>query len=83
MSTITATDIRELPVLGNAIGNGYKAFDAQIRHQHIAEIAYYKAEIRGFYEGHELNDWLEAESEFIAFVYPISYFKSSTYKYPS
>jgi len=30
----------------------------------IAEIAYYKAEIRGFDPGHELDDWFEAEQEF-------------------
>ena len=30
----------------------------------IAEIAYYKAEHRGFIAGHELNDWFEAEQEF-------------------
>lgn len=27
----------------------------------IAEIAFYKAEIRGFEPGHELNDWFEEE----------------------
>ncbi len=27
----------------------------------IAEIAYFKAESRGFEEGYELDDWLEAE----------------------
>lgn len=31
----------------------------------IAELAYYKAEIRGFEPGHELEDWLEAEGEFL------------------
>jgi len=31
----------------------------------IAEIAYYRAEIRGFEPGHELEDWLEAEQEFM------------------
>lgn len=31
----------------------------------IAEIAYCKAEIRGFAPGHELEDWLEAEREFL------------------
>jgi hypothetical protein len=31
----------------------------------IAELAYYKAESRGFEPGHELDDWLEAEREFI------------------
>lgn len=30
----------------------------------IAEIAYYKAENRGFEPGHELDDWIEAEQEF-------------------
>jgi hypothetical protein len=29
----------------------------------IAETAYYKAEIRGFAPGYELEDWLEAERE--------------------
>ncbi len=31
----------------------------------IAELAYYKAESRGFEPGHEMEDWLEAEQEFI------------------
>jgi hypothetical protein len=31
----------------------------------IAGFAYYKAESRGFEPGHELDDWLEAEREFI------------------
>ena len=29
----------------------------------IAELAYYKAESRGFAPGHEVEDWLEAERE--------------------
>jgi hypothetical protein len=29
----------------------------------IAELAYYKAESRGFAPGYELEDWLEAERE--------------------
>lgn len=29
----------------------------------IAEIAFYKAEIRGFEPGRELDDWIEAERE--------------------
>jgi hypothetical protein len=29
----------------------------------IAELAYYKAESRGFEPGRELDDWLEAEHE--------------------
>ena len=31
----------------------------------IAELAYYKAESRGFEPGYELDDWLEAEREFM------------------
>lgn len=31
----------------------------------IAELAYYKAESRGFAPGNELEDWLEAEREFL------------------
>ena len=31
----------------------------------IAELAYYKAERRGFEPGHELEDWLEAEQEYL------------------
>ena len=35
------------------------------REARIAEIAYLKAESRGFEPGHELEDWLEAEGEFL------------------
>ena len=31
----------------------------------IAELAYYKAENRGFEPGRELEDWLEAEREYV------------------
>lgn len=31
----------------------------------IAEIAYYKSESRGFLPGFELDDWLEAEREYM------------------
>lgn len=34
----------------------------------IAELAFYKAEARGFEPGHELDDWIEAELEFKAIV---------------
>lgn len=33
------------------------------RYSRIAERAYYKAEARGFEPGHELEDWLAAETE--------------------
>mgnify|MGYP000004503678 CR=1 FL=1 len=35
------------------------------RETRIAELAYLKAESRGFEPGHELEDWLEAEGEFL------------------
>ena len=31
----------------------------------VAQIAYYKAEDRGFEAGHDVDDWLEAEREFL------------------
>ena len=31
----------------------------------IAEVAYYKAQNRGFEAGHELDDWLEAERDLL------------------
>jgi len=33
----------------------------------IAELAYLKAESRGFKPGHELEDWLEAEQELMLY----------------
>jgi hypothetical protein len=33
------------------------------RHQRIAIAAYYRAELRGFEPGYEMEDWLEAERE--------------------
>jgi hypothetical protein len=33
----------------------------------IAELAYLKAESRGFEPGHELEDWLEAEQELMLY----------------
>lgn len=33
--------------------------------ERIAELAYYKAESRGFEPGYELQDWLEAEQEIL------------------
>jgi hypothetical protein len=36
---------------------------AQERSRLIAEAAYFKAEQRGFAEGGELGDWIEAEAE--------------------
>lgn len=35
------------------------------REAKIAEFAYYKAESRDFAPGYELEDWLEAEQEFL------------------
>ena len=33
----------------------------------IAEFAYYKAEKRNFEQGYELDDWLEAEREYLLY----------------
>ncbi|MDO9163061.1 MAG: DUF2934 domain-containing protein [Methylococcaceae bacterium] len=37
--------------------------DAEEFRQLVAELAYHKAEKRGFIAGHELEDWLAAECE--------------------
>ena len=37
------------------------------RHQWISVAAYFKAEARGFKQGKELDDWLEAENEYTEF----------------
>lgn len=39
------------------------AVECSDRNAKIAELAYYKAEQRGFVSGRELDDWLEAEQE--------------------
>jgi hypothetical protein len=38
---------------------------SKIRHQWIIEAAYFKAEARAFKAGGELDDWLEAEQDYI------------------
>ena len=40
-----------------------KPMEPDEREAMIAEAAYYRAEARGFEPGHELEDWLAAESE--------------------
>lgn len=42
--------------------DGHTELDPNIRHEMIAEAAYYLAEKRGFAPGKELEDWREAES---------------------
>lgn len=39
--------------------------DCPDRDSRIAELAYYKAEQRGFEPGSELDDWLDAERELL------------------
>jgi len=51
----------------------------------IAEAAYYKAEKRNFYPGHEIRDWLEAKMEWnfsvllFSWVYVATYFNNKTH----
>ncbi len=60
---------RENPIPVMGIESSIDSFDESI-HQYgdenycrTAECAYYKAEARGFVPGHEMDDWLAAESE--------------------
>lgn len=40
------------------------------KHDQIAEIAYFRAERRGFEPGHESEDWMAAEAELARIVSP-------------
>ncbi len=42
---------------------GKPKIDPETRHQMVASAAYYRAERRGFKDGSELADWLEAEAD--------------------
>jgi hypothetical protein len=56
----TAGKIKEIPpVLPEKV-----AVSLPDRNAEIAQIAYFKAEKRGFAPGHAMDDWLEAEQEF-------------------
>ena len=58
---VTAKKIKEeLSSNTEESGNTINLPDRDVR---IAELAYYKAESRGFEPGHEMDDWLEAEQE--------------------
>jgi hypothetical protein len=57
------TAIRKSLASDNVSENKLGILDTEMRQQKIAELAYYKSENRGFEPGHEVEDWLEAESE--------------------
>jgi len=58
---VTAKKIKEeLSLNTEESGNTINLPDRDVR---LAELAYYKAESRGFEPGHEMDDWLEAEQE--------------------
>jgi hypothetical protein len=49
---------------GNGNGGGSRAqMSPEEVYRLIQETAYYKAKARGFAPGHEVQDWIEAESE--------------------
>ncbi|MDZ4141815.1 MAG: DUF2934 domain-containing protein [Methylotenera sp.] len=51
---------KSIPVSGVESKNASSDEDKFSR---IAVLAYYKAEVRGYEPGHEIQDWLEAEAE--------------------
>jgi hypothetical protein len=59
MATIVKNEVNSDP---EESGNTINPADRDAR---IAELAYLKAESRGFEPGYELEDWLEAERELI------------------
>ncbi len=61
MATIVKQEVNSDP---EESSNILKSEDLDAR---IAELAYLKAESRGFEPGHELEDWLEAEQELMLY----------------
>jgi hypothetical protein len=54
-----------IPVTGNSRYSRIAELivERNVRHEQIAQAAYFRAERRGFEPGHELEDWLAAEAE--------------------
>jgi hypothetical protein len=61
MATIDKQEVNSDP---EESSNTLNSVDLDAR---IAELAYLKAESRGFEPGHELEDWLEAEQELMLY----------------
>jgi hypothetical protein len=64
---------RKIRVVKPMPGRGLRSFDplrfveptiVKPREEAIAELAYFRAQKRGFEPGHDVEDWLEAEAEY-------------------
>jgi len=44
-------------------GGAQAVFDPDLRHRMISEAAYYLYSLRGYAEGYDLDDWLQAEAQ--------------------
>lgn len=60
-----ATTVRKPKEKNSTTDKGCSTICLPDRDAKIAELAYSKAESRGFAPGYELEDWLEAEQEFL------------------
>jgi Protein of unknown function (DUF2934) len=61
MESIVATrkvDNNPIPIIGME-----SKTENEDKTSRIAELAYFKAEARGYEPGHEMQDWLDAEAE--------------------
>jgi len=65
---------KDVIVLGKLLHVKKPGIQNKTRQQWISEVAYYKAEARVFAHGQELNDWLEAEKDYIDML--LSYYLS-------
>lgn len=63
MKSTTIKPIANGKAFAYAVNKRVSAPDSPGRFDMIATNAYYKAEERGFEPGHELDDWLNAETE--------------------
>lgn len=69
--TVTSSQVEKLssrarPRTGQPAGNarvGSELMSPEMRHDIIAQAAYFRAQRRDFEPGHELDDWLAAEAE--------------------
>lgn len=59
LSDSAADDAMESPFAEGV----HDELDADLRHRMVSEAAYYLAERRGFEEGYEVEDWLQAEAD--------------------
>lgn len=60
--TLAEDAVAEVLDIHDSVPDGLTNVDPEFRHEMVATAAYYVAEQRGFAAGHDVDDWLAAES---------------------